>query len=91
VIEEYQPHRFFNLSVAIVVLFAFIVGFGVWWEGKAHPAEDRLVASYLNGKIQVFYLEHLNNECYVTVGKLHGYTVDTECKFDEVDSPNTKE
>jgi len=77
-------------DLILLLICYFCIGLLLFWYCKpAHPAippSADLVVEYLDSGVKVYRFERSGDKCYVAVGKLHGYTVDVECRFDDTRS-----
>lgn len=74
-------------DLILLLLCYFCIGLLLFWYCKpanpAIPPSADLVVEYLDSGVKVYRFERSGDKCYVAVGRLHGYTVDIECRFDE--------
>ena len=63
----------------ILLIIALIVIFLIAWTKPTIPADINALAEFQDGKVNVYRVIDGETTCYVTVGKLHGYTVAINC------------
>ena len=63
----------------ILGLLIFLVMLGIILVKTSEPADVDALAIFQNGKVWVYRVIDGTTVCYVTVGKLHGYTVAINC------------
>lgn len=63
----------------ILTILVILVLVGIVWVKSSRPEGTNSLAEFQNGKVWVYRVVDGKNTCYVTVGKLHGYTVAINC------------
>ena len=65
-----------DLILTVLVIIALIV---IVWVKSVRPESVNSLAEFQNGRVWVYRVVDGETICYVTVGKLHGYTVAINC------------